>query len=174
MNKMTTHLYFKPLPVFGLLYVVMMLYVPIFFLIRDFTDYKVFIFLFFVIPITLWFSFIELRILFFLFKKIPVLILNETQLIDNFNNRKIYWIDILDIRDGDLKSRYLSIALKDPAIYINKMKNGFIKKLYRLNTKLFKATFTIHFDILKGNKEENLKQITTYWHNASLLQNLKN
>ena len=73
-----------------------------------------------------------------------------------------------------MKSRYLSIALKDPAIYINKMKNGFIKKLYRLNTKLFKATFTIHFDILKGNKEENLKQITTYWHNASLLQNLKN
>ena len=91
MNKMTTHLYFKPLPVFGLLYVVMMLYVPIFFLIRDFTDYKVFIFLFFVIPITLWFSFIELRILFFLFKKIPVLFLFFFYLIYNFNNIKINW-----------------------------------------------------------------------------------
>jgi hypothetical protein len=156
-------LYFRPLPVIGLTFLCLFMFIPIVSLIKDLNDTKVLIMVLIFIPITFWFSYRVTRFIIYLIKNRPALILTETHLIDNFAHRQISWLDIQEIRDGDLKSRYLSIVLDNPEKYISEIKSSVSRKLYRYNTKLFNATFTIPFDILKGDKEENLGIIKSWW-----------
>jgi hypothetical protein len=151
-------LYFRPLPIIGLTFLSLFMFIPIVSLFKDLNDTKVLVMLLIFIPITVWFSYRVTRFLIYLIQNRPALILTETHLLDNFAHRQISWVDIHEIRDGDLKSRYLSIVLNNPEKYIGEIKSSVSRKLYRYNTKLFNATFTIPFDILKGDKEENLSK----------------
>jgi hypothetical protein len=97
------------------------------------------------------------------FKKVPALILTETQLIDNVNDTVFDWSDIKKINyQVNTRSNYISIEVKSPSKFLKSESNAYNRLIMKLNTSFFRGTFSLKPLLIDCKKKELVENLNVY------------
>jgi hypothetical protein len=100
------------------------------------------------------------------FKNEPALILAETQLVDNVNNKIYKWSEIKRIKyQLNYPANHISIAVKTPSKFLKSELNSYDRFIMKLNTKYFNGTFSLKPTLIKCKKEELVENLNLYLKN---------
>lgn len=166
-SKRTTNFYFHPILIPALLLFPLVLALPIASLFKVVTSFKGYVFIFFMITVTLLLTIRIIKYFILLISRRPALTLTEVYLIDYQSGFSIDWKDIMELQFfGGYQTSYISIKLIDSEKYVSLFKNPVAKCIYRLNSKHFHGSFHLNVSLIKCNNEKLLETLELYLKTA--------